>query len=117
VVISWHSRDRSTQKSAKNKNHPHKLQDFLFLKASCKGVVSDATKRALAAEACMKAEQKSLEQSRQNAAKLLAEAESVEDDILTKKQTLILPSPIPHTLSVNVTWCRVRPGHLTPQRY
>jgi len=79
VVISWHSRDRSTQKSAKNKNHPHKLQDFLFLKASCKGVVSDATKRALAAEACMKAEQKSLEQSRQNAAKLLAEAESVED--------------------------------------
>jgi hypothetical protein len=62
---------------------------------------SDAAKRALAAEARMEAEQKSFEQSRQDAAKLLAEAKSVEEDILNKKQTVDIA--VAHILSINVT--------------
>jgi hypothetical protein len=62
---------------------------------------SDAAKRALAAEARMEAEQKSFEQSRQDAAKLLAEAKSVEEEILTKKQTVDIA--VAHILSINVT--------------
>jgi hypothetical protein len=62
---------------------------------------SDAAKRALTAEARMEAEQKSFEQSRQDAAKLLAEAKSVEEDILTKKQTVDIA--VAHILSINIT--------------
>ncbi len=62
---------------------------------------SDASKRALAAEARMEAEQKTFDQSRQDAAKLLTEAKSVEEDILTKKQTVDIA--VAHILSINVT--------------
>ncbi len=69
---------------------------------------SDASKRALAAEAKMEAEQNNFEQSRQDAAKLLAEAKSVEEDILTKKQTVDIA--VAHILSINVTPTPGSPG-------
>ena len=62
---------------------------------------SDAAKRALAAEARMEAERNSFEQSREDAAKLLTEAKSVEEDILSKKQTVDIA--VAHILSINVT--------------
>jgi len=64
-------------------------------------LTNDAAKRALAAEAKMKAEQSDFEESRQDAAKLLTEAKSVESDILTKKQTVDIA--VAHILSITVT--------------
>lgn len=60
---------------------------------------SDAAKKALAAEAKMEAERNIFEQSRQDAAKLLAEAKSVEEDILTKRQTVDIA--VAHIMLIN----------------
>lgn len=62
---------------------------------------SDAAKKALSAESKMELEQNKFERSRREAEKLLAEAESVSEDIISKKQTVDVA--VAHILSISVS--------------